>query len=113
MTVDGARYARIENVDRMAPFLVTVVSDSDLWLFAGSNGPFTAGRSDPETGLFPYQTVDKLLHDAATSGARTSLLVTRQGAETTAALWDPNGASAFSLATRYWTASERNWISRR
>ncbi|THD61592.1 M1 family aminopeptidase [Phenylobacterium sp.] len=37
-----------------------------------------------------------------------SLVLSRQGLETTAALWEPNGISAFSLATRYWTASERN-----
>jgi len=37
-----------------------------------------------------------------------SLVLTRQGMEDVAALWDPNGASAFGLATRYWTASERN-----
>ncbi len=37
-----------------------------------------------------------------------SLLLTRQGLETTAALWDPNGGAAFGLATRYWTAAERN-----
>jgi len=36
------------------------------------------------------------------------LLLSRQGLETTAALWEPNGVSAFGLATRYWTASERN-----
>jgi aminopeptidase N/ABC-type transport system involved in multi-copper enzyme maturation permease subunit len=39
-----------------------------------------------------------------------SLLLTRQGLETTAALWEPNGISAFGLATRYWTASERNTL---
>ncbi len=37
-----------------------------------------------------------------------SLPLNRQGMETTAALWEPNGSSAFGLATRYWTASERN-----
>jgi ABC-2 type transport system permease protein len=37
-----------------------------------------------------------------------SLALTRQGMETTAALWEPNGIGAFGLATRYWTASERN-----
>ena len=37
-----------------------------------------------------------------------SLALTRQGLETTAALWEPNGFGAFGLATRYWTASERN-----
>jgi len=36
------------------------------------------------------------------------LLLSRQGFEQTAALWEPNGVAAFGLATRYWTASERN-----
>ncbi len=39
-----------------------------------------------------------------------SLTLSRQGLETTAALWEPNGASAFGLATRYWTAAERNTL---
>jgi len=39
-----------------------------------------------------------------------ALLLSRQGMETTAALWEPNGISAFGLATRYWTASERNTL---
>jgi aminopeptidase N len=37
-----------------------------------------------------------------------SLVLSRQGLEAIAALWEPNGTAAFSLATRYWTASERN-----
>ncbi|HEX3700115.1 MAG TPA: M1 family aminopeptidase [Phenylobacterium sp.] len=37
-------------------------------------------------------------------------LLSRQGMEQTAALWEPNGVAAFSLATRYWTASERNTL---
>ena len=44
VTIDGARYACISDVDAMAPFFMTIVSASDVWLFAGSNGPFTAGR---------------------------------------------------------------------
>ncbi len=39
-----------------------------------------------------------------------SLVLTRQGMETVAALWEPNGIAAFGLATRYWTASERNTL---
>ena len=85
-TLDGERYAVIRNVDRMAPFLMNVVTDSDLWLFAGSNGPLTAGRRSPDTALFPYQTVDKLLRHADTSGALTVMLVTR-GPRTS--LWEP------------------------
>src|SRR6185503_3055845 len=37
-----------------------------------------------------------------------SLVLNRQGMESAAALWEPNGIAAFGLATRYWTASERN-----
>ena len=87
-TIDGERYAQILNVDRMAPFLMNVVSDCDLWLFAGSNGPFTAGRRNPDLAMFPYQTADKILEHADTSGARTVLLVTREGRTS---LWEPWG----------------------
>ena len=72
----------------MAPFLMNVVSDCDLWLFAGSNGPFTAGRRNPDLALFPYQTADKILEHADTSGARTILLVARDGRTS---LWEPWG----------------------
>ena len=85
-TIDGERYAQILNVDHMAPFLMNVVSDGDLWLFAGSNGPFTAGRRNPDLALFPYQTADRILEHADTSGARTVLLVTRSGRTS---LWEP------------------------
>ncbi len=37
-----------------------------------------------------------------------SQLLSRQGLEQMAAFWEPNGVAAFGLATRYWTASERN-----
>ena len=57
--VDGEPYICIRHVDQMSPFLMSVVSDSDHWLFVGSNSPFTAGRIDPDHALFPYQTVDK------------------------------------------------------
>jgi hypothetical protein len=68
VTQDG-QYLQIHNVDRMPPFLMSVVSDSDLWLFVGSNGGFTAGRVDPDHAIFPYQTVDKILAQPKASGA--------------------------------------------
>ena len=86
VSIDGDRYARIGDVDAMAPFLMSIVSESDVWLFVGSNGPFTAGRRDPDGALFPYQTVDKLLRDVTSSGARTTMLVSRGGSVT---LWEP------------------------
>src|SRR6185312_6798183 len=39
-----------------------------------------------------------------------NLLLSRQGLEQMAAFWEPNGVAAFGLATRYWTASERNTL---
>jgi hypothetical protein len=84
--IDGQSYYCIRNVDRLAPFLMSVVSDSDLWLFVGSNTPFTAGRVDPDTALFPYQTVDKILRHPDTSGALSVFLVKRGDQW---ALWEP------------------------
>lgn len=55
VVIHGQEYPCIRNVDRMPPFLMSVVSDSDFWLFVGSNGGFTAGRVDPDHAVFPYQ----------------------------------------------------------
>ena len=61
-------YLQIRHVDRMPPFLMSVVSDSDFWLFVGSNGGFTAGRVDPDHAVFPYQTADRILAQPKSSG---------------------------------------------
>ena len=71
----GERYYAIHNVDRMPPFLISVVSDSDHWLFISSNGSLTAGRVSPETALFPYVSVDKIHDSAAHTGSKTLLRV--------------------------------------
>jgi hypothetical protein len=49
--VDGTRWYRIDGLERMEPFLLTVVSDSDLWMFVSSLGPLTAGRIDADHAL--------------------------------------------------------------
>ncbi len=76
----------IEDAQSLPPFLVSVVSDSDLWLFVASNGGLTAGRRSPATALFPYVTEDKLADSAGVTGPTTSLLVTRTGRTS---LWRP------------------------
>jgi hypothetical protein len=83
---ERAGYGSIADVDHLEPFLMQLVGNSDVWLYAGSNGPFTAGRIDPDSALFPYVTADKLLRHAGTSGALTLLRVRRGGAAT---LWEP------------------------
>jgi hypothetical protein len=92
-TVDGRlvergtdTFYRIEHAEALAPFLTTVVSDSDHWLFVASNGALTAGRQSSKLALFPYTTEDKLLDSADVSGPHTSLIVERAGKRS---LWRP------------------------
>ena len=66
----------------MQPFLMSVVSDSNLWLFVGSNGGFTAGRVDPDHAIFPYQTADKILAQPKSSGMLSLVQVEGQ-------IWEP------------------------
>jgi len=95
VTLDGQRYACIRDVDRLAPFLMSIVGDSDAWLFVGSNSPFTAGRSDPDGAMFPYETVDKLLRHPDRSGAVSAFHI-RRGASA-GVLWEPWRSDAQEL----------------
>jgi hypothetical protein len=82
----GERQYVIRNYDRMPPFLVSVISSADHWLFVSTAGGLTAGRVSPELALFPYVTVDKV-HDAAPhTGCRTIL---RVGGARQARIWEP------------------------
>ena len=84
--LDGERFYRIANYDAMPPFLMTLVSDSDHWMFVSSNGALTAGRRDPDHALFPYYTDDRIHDSQDQTGGKTILLVTR-GEKTS--LWEP------------------------
>lgn len=95
VTLAGQRYACIRDVDRLAPFLMSIVSDSDAWLFVGSNSPFTAGRVDPDGAMFPYQTVDKLLRHADGSGSASAFRVRRGGSGPS--LWEPWRSDSHAL----------------
>ena len=71
----GESYYVIRNVDKMSPFFISIVSDSDHWMFVSSNGGLTAGRVSPDTALFPYVTVDKIHDSAVHTGCKTILQV--------------------------------------
>lgn len=73
VTLAGERYYLIENVDKIAPFFISLISNSDHWLFISSTGGLTAGRVSPETALFPYVTVDKIHESAPHTGSKTLL----------------------------------------
>ena len=89
--LDGERYYRIENHDAMPPFLMSLASDSDHWVYVSSTGALTAGRRNPDHALFPYYTDDRIHDSQDQTGGKTLLRVLHDGG---AALWEP-------FSTRY------------
>jgi len=79
LTLAGERYYAIRNVDEMAPFFISLVSDSDHWLFISSTGGLTAGRVSPDTALFPYITVDKIHESGPHTGSKTFIATVAEG----------------------------------
>ncbi len=84
--VEGESYYCVSNYDAMEPFLMSLVSDSDLWMFPSSNGALTAGRRDPDHALFPYYTDDRTHDSADITGCKTILFVSR---DDKTSLWEP------------------------
>jgi hypothetical protein len=75
--MQGERYYAIHNMQNMAPFFISLISDSDHWLFVSSTGGLTAGRVSPETALFPYAPVDKINESVANTGCKTLLKISK------------------------------------
>ena len=69
--MENSDYFKIENIDALPPFFMNIVSGSDLWTFASSNGGITAGRRSAEFALFPYYTDDKITELSETTGSKT------------------------------------------
>ena len=85
--MDGERGYEIAGVDAMPPFLMTVASDSDHWMFVSSTGGLTAGRRSPDQALFPYTTDDRL-HDSVDHTGPLTILRVDTG-DGRALLWQP------------------------
>ncbi len=85
-TLENDTYYKISNYDQMPPFFISVVSDSDHWLFISTTGGLTAGRKNADNALFPYYTDDKVRDSADTTGSRTLLIVNKTQQNY---LWEP------------------------
>lgn len=75
---NGESMIRISNNDLMRPFLMSLASGSNHWMFISSNGGLTAGRKDADHALFPYVTDDKLTENAESTGSKTIIRLTRE-----------------------------------
>ncbi|MDH3247980.1 MAG: hypothetical protein OEQ47_03425, partial [Acidimicrobiia bacterium] len=73
--IDGQGFYCVPDVDRIPPFLMSVVSDGDRWMFISSAGPLTAGRMDSKRALFPYETDDRLHNAAGNVGPVTAVRI--------------------------------------
>ncbi len=83
----GENWYEIHRADEMSPFLMTMASDSNHWLFLSSNGGMTAGRVNPEKALFPYHTQDKLEDMAQSTGSFAHIQI-RSG-DVEREVWEP------------------------
>ena len=64
---------KIENVDEMSPFLMSITSSDNHWMFISSNGALTAGREKADHALFPYITDNVIHHSLDTAGPSTKI----------------------------------------
>lgn len=98
--INNEVYYKIENIQNLRPFFMSIVSDSNHWLFVASNGGITAGRKNKDFALFPYYTDDKITENNENTGSKTIIKIVRNN-ETI--LWEP-----FSIRTEANFAITRN-----
>jgi len=84
--IDNEIFNKISNVDQMRPFFMSIVSNSNHWMFISSNGGLTAGRKDCDLALFPYYTDDKITESSEITGSKTILQVHKNNK---IYLWEP------------------------
>lgn len=85
--MEGDTFYKISHVDQMPPFFISLVSDQDHWLFAGSTGGLSMGRVSPDKAVFPYVTVDKLYESTPHTGPKTIVKVVQDSGK--AVFWEP------------------------
>ena len=86
VTIDNKAYFKISNSNRMRPFFMSIVSDSDHWMFISSNGGLTAGRKNSEHSIFPYYSDDKITESSEITGSKSIFQVTKNGEKY---IWEP------------------------
>lgn len=83
---DDDFFYKITGVNEIRPFFMSIVSDSNHWMFVASNGGISAGRKDTEHSLFPYYTDDKIIESAEITGSKTILEINKNGKRH---IWEP------------------------
>lgn len=84
--LENENYYKIPDSDRLRPFFMSIVSDSNHWMFISSNGGLTAGRKNAEYSLFPYYTDDKITESSEITGSKSLFQVQKDNGTH---LWEP------------------------
>ncbi|HAD11506.1 MAG TPA: hypothetical protein DCF33_03610 [Saprospirales bacterium] len=79
-------YFKISDSHTLRPFFMSIVSDSDHWMFISSNGGLSAGRKNADYALFPYYTDDKITESAEITGSKSIFLVQQGNSQQ---IWEP------------------------
>lgn len=108
--IDGEIFYRISDVDTMRPFFMSIVSDSNHWMFIASNGGISAGRKNAGHALFPYYTDDKITGSAESTGSKSVFWIHKNNQ---AFLWEPfsvRGAGKFNISQNLYKSKFGNKI---
>jgi len=84
--INNEIFFKISDVNKMRHFFMSIVSDSNHWLFLSSNGGISAGRKNSEYALFPYYTDDKITDTAEITGSKTIVRIVNNDSTI---LWEP------------------------
>ena len=84
--INNEKFYKISNYNHMQDFFMTIVSNSDHWMFISSKGSLSAGRKDKENALFPYYSDDKINDYYNITGSKTIILFENK---TKTFLWEP------------------------
>ncbi|MDC0571503.1 hypothetical protein OAO52_06355 [Flavobacteriaceae bacterium] len=79
-------FYKISNYNKMRPFFMSIVSNSDHWMFISSTGGLSAGRKNSNYALFPYYTDDKITESSEYTGSKSIFLVNKVDKTF---LWEP------------------------
>ena len=92
--INNENYYKIENVDAMRPFFMSIVSPYNHWLFISSNGSLSAGRKDSNNALFPYYTDDKITELQEITGNKTIFKIFNKNEKS---IWEPFSIRNYGL----------------
>ncbi len=84
--LEDETYFKISDYDAMRPFFMSIVSNSNHWMFISSNGGLSAGRKNAQYAIFPYYTDDKITESSEITGSKTIVSIKKEGAT---AFWEP------------------------